>query len=71
MVVVVGDHLHHSGRPPQPGGGTHEDPLRPRGDESVDQVLGQAQVDMTDAARRALALVATRVVQVGVEPVLM
>ena len=50
--------------------GTDVDRHRSRGDEHVDQLLGECNVDLCDRARRTLAAVEAWVVDVDVEPVL-
>jgi hypothetical protein len=71
MVVVVPEHSHDSGRPPQLGVGPDIDDIRARGDEQVDERLGERPVDLRGVLRRALSPVQTRVVHVRVEAVLM
>jgi len=70
VVVVMDEHLHDAGGAVKVGAGTDEDDLRTRPGELVDQVLGEPVVDLVDRSRRALAPVAARVVDIGVESVL-
>ena len=64
------EHLDDAGRTVKAGAGTDEDELGARPYEPVDQVLGEPVVDLVDRSRRSLAPVAARVVDIGVEPVL-
>lgn len=70
VLVVPRNHLDHRTRPGQPGVGSHEDPDGTRTSEAVDQVLGQAAVDLAHRAGRSLPAIPSRVVDVHVEPVL-
>ena len=70
VVVVMDEHLHDAGGSVKAGAGTDEDELRARLHESVDQVLCEPVVDLVDRSRRPFAPVAARVVDIGVEPVL-
>src|SRR5918994_242406 len=70
MVVVVGQRLHHLRRTPQAGAGSDEDVLGPGGDEAIDELLSQAEVDLGDGQWRELSAVEARVVDVDIEPVL-
>lgn len=70
VVVVMDEHLDDAGRAVEVGAGADEDDLRTGPREPVDQVLGEPVVDLVDPSRRPLAPVAARVVDIGVEPVL-
>ena len=70
VVVVMDEHLDDAGRTAEVRIGTDEDDLRARAHEPVDEVLGEPVVDLVDPPRRPLAPVDARVVDVGVEPVL-
>jgi hypothetical protein len=71
VIVVTGELLDDSGWPCQLEGGPDEDELGTGGDEAVDERLSKPPVDVAGAARRALVAIASRQVDVGVEPVLM
>ena len=70
VVVVMNKHLHDAGGTVKAGAGTDEDDLRTGPHEPVDEVLGEAVVDLVDRSRRPFTPVAAWVVDVGVEPVL-
>jgi hypothetical protein len=70
VVVVMDEHLDDAGRAVKVGVGTDEDELRTSSHEPVDQILGEPAVDLGDRSRGSLTPIATRVVDVGVEPVL-
>jgi hypothetical protein len=59
------------GWPCQLQGGPDEDELGTDGDEPVDERLSKSPVDVAGAARRVLVAIASRQVDVDVEPVLM
>ena len=48
MIVVAGNNLHHPGRATQPRRRAHEDPLGAGRHKPVDEVLGQAEVNLLD-----------------------
>jgi len=66
----MGEHLNDPGGTVKAGAGTDEDDLCTRPHEPVDQILGEPVVDLVDRSRRSFAPVAARVVDIGVEPVL-
>lgn len=71
MVVVVRERLHDAGRSVQVQGGPDEDPLHAAdAKEGIEELLGGVAVDLRGHARRPQPSVATRVVDVGVEAVL-
>jgi 2-keto-3-deoxy-L-rhamnonate aldolase RhmA len=70
VVVVVEEHLNDASGTVKVGAGADEDDLWTRLREPVDEVLGEAVVDLVDRSRRSFAPVAARVVDIGVESVL-
>jgi hypothetical protein len=70
VVVVVREPLHDARRAGEREARAHEDPLRAGGDEAVDEVLRELDVDLGRPPRRPLGAVAARVVDVDVEPIL-
>jgi hypothetical protein len=71
VLVVMDEHLDDAGLTVKVSAGADEDELGAGPDEPVDQILREPAVDLVDRQRRSLAPVAARVVDVGVEPVLM
>src|SRR5215831_11205793 len=71
VVVVIRSVLHDSGGSVQPGRSADEDVLRAGGDEPVEEILGEPEVDLVVCGRRAQLVVASRKVDVDVEPILM
>jgi hypothetical protein len=71
VIVVSGELLNNSRWPCQLQGGPDEDELGTGGDEAVDERLSKSPVDLAGTARRALVAIASRQVDVDVEPVLM
>ena len=67
---MAAEHLDDLRRPAQPGRGADVDADRTGADEAVDEVLGEAAVDLVGTFRRTAAPVAPGVVHVDVEPVL-
>ena len=67
---MMDEHLDDAGGAVKAGAGADEDELGASPHEPVDQVLGEPVVDPVDRSRRSLAPVAARVVDIGVEPVL-
>ena len=67
---MMDEHLDDAGGTMKVGVGPDEDDLRARPREPVDEVLGEPVVDLPDRPRRSLAPVEARVVDIGVEPVL-
>jgi hypothetical protein len=70
MVVVVPKNLHDAGRPRKARVRANVNQIGACGDEQVDERLGERPVDLLGALRRTLSPVATRVVDIGVEAVL-
>jgi hypothetical protein len=70
VVVVVHEWHHGAGRTGELRVRADVHGLSARGDEALDEVLGQRRVDLRSVARRFLALVRARVVDVHVEAVL-
>ncbi|HTN25164.1 MAG TPA: hypothetical protein VL120_14325 [Solirubrobacteraceae bacterium] len=70
VVVVVGDRLHDRRRPAEPDVQPDERELRAVGDEAADEILREDVVDVLRPRRRAQRVVGARVVDVGVEAVL-
>src|SRR5687767_8980559 len=70
VVVVVGEGLDDPRRPGEAAVRSHEDLHRAGGDEAVDELLRQLDVHLHRASGRPLPAVTTRVVEVGVEAVL-
>ena len=64
------EHLNDAGGTAKAGAGTDEDDLRTRQRKPIDQVLGEPVVDLVGRSRRSFAPVAARVVDIGVEPIL-
>ena len=68
---MMDEHLDDAGGAVKAGAGADEDELGASPHEPVDQVLGEPVVTIrSTASRRSLAPVAARVVDIGVEPVL-
>jgi hypothetical protein len=70
VVVVVHERHHYLARPAQPERRPDEDVLGALAHERVDELLRRLAVDLPGPAGAAQQAVATRVVDVGVEPVL-
>lgn len=68
---MVREHLHDVRGPAEAGAGADEHADRPCADEAIDEILGESPVDLVRALGRPLPLVAARIVDVHVEPVLM
>ncbi len=66
----MGQRLNDRTRAAQAKAGTREDALDARGDEAVDEVLGEASIDMGDLCRCSPPSVLASVIDVDVEPVL-
>jgi hypothetical protein len=71
VVVVIPKNLHDARRAREPRVRTDEDEGGPRGHEAVDEILGQAVLDLARDEGWPLAPVPPRVVDVDVEPILM
>ncbi len=70
VVVVVDGLAHGRRRPDEPGARADKDDLGARADEAVEQVLGEPPVDLRGSDRLELPAVEPRVIDVGVEAVL-
>ena len=70
VVIVAWEHLHHTGRPAEPGVRPDEDPHGSGTDEPIDEVLRERPRDLHRRVGRPLASVSAWVVDVDVEPVL-
>ena len=70
VVVVVDEHLHDPRGPRRPSDGPTKTYSGSVADEQVDQLLRGRAVDLVGPARAAQPAVEPRVVDVGVEPVL-
>ena len=71
MVIVIPKNLHDARRAREPRVRADEDEGGPRGHEAVDEILGQAVLDLARDEGWPLAPVSPRVVDVDVEPILM
>ncbi len=67
---MAGGHLDDARRAGERRVGADEDEPGAGGDEAIHQILREPQVDVCDSRRRRLATVAARIVDIGVEPVL-
>jgi hypothetical protein len=70
VVVVVPEWDHDTGRPGERGVRAHVDELGTGRHEAVDEVLGEAEIDLAHSQWRPLAPVQARVIDIGVEAVL-
>jgi len=71
VVVVIRKRLHDVRRSGESRARANENELRSRGDKTIYQVLREIAIDLARPPRFALAPVAARVVDVGIQAVLM
>ena len=70
VVIMARPRSYDSGRPAKPGGRANEDRLRTCGEEPIQEVLREPEVDLAVLRRRAQRAVEPRKVDVDVEPIL-